>query len=391
MNSIIYKIDEDFSIKVVQDLKEFSELRYIWGSLTESYESYLPWLGFDWFELCLKYHLNDDKLLILLLCKADRVIAIAPFVLKKEVFKGFFKTKNFELIGNVHSPIRNFIIGDSNNGAKETLITRIISYFCDVYKDWDIIELDAIPEENGDLRAFETAIVDTGVKYRISPSFGNSYLDGIDYSFLQFFNNLHRKHRKDIQRCQKGLQKIGDLRFQMITSDEGSLDYYLDLYDELREKSWKAQEKNKIFKREFVRLAAKKGWMRFSFLFCGDIPIAAEKWIVCQKKAYIMDGVYNQDYSKYSPGKVITSYIFQYVFDQDNVNEIDHMKGDEAYKKNWTPMTRRREGITIFNTTIRGQSLAFLMTKVLPVIEKNQYLLSAKNKMSGCLKKYRQY
>ncbi|WP_304511757.1 GNAT family N-acetyltransferase [Desulfobacula sp.] len=389
MGTEIYKIDEEFSIRVVRNLGEFGELKNTWNSLTENYESYLPWLNFDWFELCLKYFLNDNKLFILLLYKADSVVAIAPFVIKKEVLKGVFKTIKIELIGNVYSPIRNFIFGDSSDEDKIVFISKIICYFCDVYKDWDIIEFDKIPEENNVFDMFTHVVYRSALKHRTCFCSGNWYLDGITYTFDKYFENLPRKLQKDIQYCRRRLVKMGDLRFQM-KLDDNSLDHYLDIYDEVRKKSWKAPEKDKVFIREFTKIAAEKGFLRLAFLFYENDPIASQKWIVCHKNAYILDVLHDENYRKYSPGKILSSEISKYVIDYDKVNEIDFMGGDDPYKKDWTPNRRERKGITVFNNTIRGQSLAFLMTKVLPVIEKNQYLLSAKNKISGYLKNYRQ-
>ena len=181
------------------------------------------------------------------------------------------------------------------------------------------------------------------------------------------------------------MEKAGHLKFEM-ELDSGSLDHSFDLYDKVRAKSWKAPEKDKLFIRDFTKLTAERGWMRLGVLWYNEAPIACQKWIVCNQRAYIWDVLHDEDYNKHSPGKILSSDLSRYAFDHDKVVEIDFMTGDESYKKDWTPKKRHRRHIIIFNDTGRGRALAFLMVKCLPLIEKNQSILKVKNKVSKYLK-----
>jgi hypothetical protein len=385
MSKEIYKINENFSIKIVQNLDEFANLKDVWNSLVEKNESYVPWLSWDWFNLCLKYSLDGNKLFIWLLYKGDSVAGIAPFSIKHETYKGILKAKKIELLGNVYSPIRNFVFCNSRGEAKVTLTSHLIRYFCEVYRDWDILEFDSIPEENDVFKTIKDVISSCRLEHKTYLCFGDWYLNGINYRYDQYFSNLPKAIRKDIQYCQRSLQKKGTLRFEL-KKDIRSFEHDSNLYDELREKSWKAPEKDRTFHREFEKIAAERGWLRFGFLLHDDNPIASQKWIVCNKRAYILAVLYHEEYHKYSPGKILTSEMAKWVIDEDKVVEIDFMRGDDPYKKDWTPNRRERKGITLFNNTARAQILAFLMTKILPIIERNPHLLSAKDRLLGYLK-----
>lgn len=374
------KTNGNFSIKLVQNFEEFEKLKDKWNSLAGDYGSYTPWLRWDWFNLCTKHFLKDNKFLILVAYKADTIVAIAPFVVKNEKFRGIIQTKKIELFGNAHSPIRNFILGDLSKEDKTSIIIAIFRFLRNEYRKWDIAELDRIPEEKNAFGIFEHVLSDVRLKFRPYFSAANWYLDGIDYSFSQYFENLPKKIQKDVQYCQRRLEKMGNLQFQM-KLDADCLDHYLDLYNEVRQRSWKAPEKDSPFLREFTKLAATRGWIRLGFLLFDDVPISCQKWIVCNKIAYIWDVLYDENYAKYSPGKILSCEISKHIFDHDNVIEIDFMTGDEPYKKDWAPKRRERRGLTIFNSSFKGQFLAYLMTRALPVLERNQYLLSAKNKI----------
>ena len=377
---------EDFSFRIVDNLNGFERLKFDWNNLAEKSRSYLPWLSWEWFDLCIKHFFAKDKFVILLLYQEGRIVGIAPFIVRREVFKGVFSIRKVELMGNHYSPIRKFIGSDQ---VTDPIMLNSLEYFCNRYKDWDILEFDSLPEESDIFKAVENRVWNYALRNRAYFCFGNWYLDGINYKFDEYFGNLPKRITKDIQYCKRSLQKKGNLRFEMI-KDIRSADHYLKVYDQLREKSWKAPEKDAKFHREFEKLAADQGWLRLGFLFHDDNPIAAQKWIVCNKIAYILAVLYHEGYNKFSPGKILTSEIARKIIDEDKVVEIDFMRGDDAYKRDWTPKRRERKGISLFNYTAKGQLLAFLITKALPAIERNRYTHLAKIRLGEYLKRSRQ-
>ena len=377
-------IGDNLSIKVIRDLDEFRNLKDTWNRLSEKHQSHLPWMNWEWFALFLKYFLTNSTLFILLVHKAEEIAAIAPFVIVEKKYKGLLKIKVVQFISNVHS-FSSFIFGESSMDARRTIVDKIVRYFRDEYTDWDILELEKIPEENNFFSILIDALTATSLKNRTYSLKGDWYLDGITYSFSEYSKNLPRIHRKDTNRNKRHLKEAGNLTFY-IKRDVEDLDKYLDLYSELREKSWKAAEKDSSFLREATNLIAEKGWLRLAFLFFNGAPIASDKWIVWNKIGLAWDGLYDLEFSKYSPGKVLESEMIEYMIDQEKVFEIDFGEGDEVYKKRWTPKRRERKSITVFNRNIKANILALLMIKVLPFFQKHQYLVSAKKRIRDYLK-----
>ena len=381
----MYKNGDNFSIKVIRDLDEFGKLKDTWNRLAEKHQSHLPWMSWEWFALFLKYFLKNNTLFILLVFKSGEIVAITPLVIVEKKYKGLLKTKTVQFISNMHSPVSNFIFGEPSIDAQRAIVDKIVHYFRDEYTGWDVLELEKIPEENNFFSMFIDAISATSLKNISYSCKGDWYLDEITYSFSEYSKNLLRIHRKDTNRNKRHLKEAGDLTFYIKRETE-DLDKYLDLYSELRKKSWKAEEKDSSFLREVTKMTAEKGWLRLAFLFFNGVPIACDKWIVWNKIGYAWDGLYDLDFSKYSPGKVLESEIIEYMIDQEKVFEIDFGEGDEAYKKRWTPRRRERKGITVFNNNIKGQILAFLITKILPLFQKQSHLISLKKRISDYLK-----
>lgn len=385
MNKMSYQPHKQYSIQVVDNLQEFEKLRGVWDDLAANNDSYFPFLCFDWFKIWLANFLNREQLLILLLYYEGTIVAIAPFLIKTVRLQGL-SVKAIDLIGNIYSPFRYFLFHAKNKGNMEHHLSLIILFLRKNRRDWDLMMLNGIPEENGCFEVVKSAIRKTAVRYREVPCYGDWYLDDIEYTADQYFMNLPNKVRKDILYCKRRLQNMGSLNFKLII-DRESVDYYMNLYYEVYSRSW--QQKEGIgpnFHRDLAHIASEKNWLRLGFLMFNDYPIASQFWISSHKSAFILKTIYDQDYKKYSPGKVLTMEMIRHVISSDNVKTIDYIHGDEPYKQDWTPKRRERKGLTMYNNTIKGRYLAFLNKGVLPILNKHIYLKRAKEAVAHYLR-----
>jgi CelD/BcsL family acetyltransferase involved in cellulose biosynthesis len=381
----VYQTDDNFCIKVIRDLDGFRKLKDTWNNLTQGHGSYRPWLSWDWFSLLLKYFMENRRLFILLVYKSGEIAAIAPLAIAERKYKGLLKARIVQFISNMYSPVNSLIFSDSCIDSQRAIVERINRYFCEEYADWDVLDFGKMPEENYSFGLFTEAISAAPLKYRSYFCNGDWYLDEITYSFSEYSKKLPRIHRKDTNRNKRHLKEAGDLTFHL-KNDSENLDKYLDLYSEVRNRSWKAEERDSIFLREVAELFAGKGWLRLAFLFFNGVPIACDKCLVWDKTLYFWDGVYDLEFSKYSPGKVLGAEILAYMIDQERISLIDFGEGDEFYKTRWTPRRRERKGVTVFNRNIRGAILAFLMINVLPYFQRRPYLIPLKKRISRFLR-----
>jgi CelD/BcsL family acetyltransferase involved in cellulose biosynthesis len=385
MGETTYRIDNGYSIKAITDMDHFNTLRPVWNGLLESHTSHVPFLCFDWFRLWLKHFLKDNGLLILLLCKGDSTVAIAPFIIRRENFKGIMRARKVCLIGNVHSPIRNFIFGDLSNEARQKFSSQILLFFRKQFRQWDVMELDSIPEEDSGFDILKVAVAKTGLKSRQYSSFADWYLDVINSSGAEYIKRLPKKIRGELRRREKRLAELGNVRVE-IGTNELTFDRHMDLYYKVRQKSWKSPENDRTFHCDIRKMAAKNGWLRCGFLLLDGTPIAAQIRIVSNRIVYFMEALHEAKYNKFGPGNILRSELIKYFIDIDHVTEIDQVRGGESYKKDWTSNERGRKGITMFNHNLKGQFLGFIMTTILPLFEKHPSILSAKNKLSDYMK-----
>jgi len=384
MSSNNYLVGDRYFIRKVTELSEFEKLRGEWDNLANKHGAFMPFLCFDWFKIWLDHFLKDDQLLVFLLYRGNELVTIAPCRMKEERSNGI-NVRRIDLIGNVYSPFRYLLFSELNEDDRIRSVCFIFESLFKSYKKWDICELAGIPEEKNCFDVLEIAIKQRNLKYTDFVCYADWYLDEIEFADDEYVNRLPEKIRKDISYCKRRLQKMGKYEFRLIRSDD-EIDRYMDLYYGVYANSW--QEKEGVgptFHRDLAKMAVKRDWLRLGFLFFNGCPIASQFWISCSGTAYILKTVYDQDYKKYSPGKILTSEMANFVVDIDRVKSVDYVQGDEAYKQDWTPKRRERKGLVVFNNNIKGKYLELLTNKVRPTVNRNAYLRKAKEIIRSCI------
>ena len=376
MESKDYFFEDKFLIKEVNGLNELKELRTVWNHLAERQGSHTPFLCFDWFETWLQHFLEDHKLQILIVYREDEIVAIAPFTLRKERFKGI-NIRKIELIGNIYSPIRYLLFNSSDDKERKKILFYIFEFFTKFCKDWDIIDFYPIPEENHCFDLIKMAVNRTKFKPSEYFCFGDWYLDKIELSGDEYFEKLPKRVKKDISYNQRRLRNMGHYEFKLINN--GDVDHYMDIYYGVYSRSW--QERESIgpnFHRDLAKMAVRNNWLRLGFLFFNNVAMASQFWLACDGTAFILKTVYDQEFKKYSPGKILTSEMMKYVIDKDRVKTADYIHGDETYKEDWASERRERKGILIYNNNIRGQYLYLYDKKISGAINKYRFLKTMK-------------
>lgn len=177
--------------------------------------------------------------------------------------------------------------------------------------------------------------------------FGNWYLPVQKRQYEEIFQSLNSRVRHTVQRKRKQFARsLGRL---VIIEGGERIDSAIADYQKVYASSWKKQEPFPDFIPGLIQLCAARGWLRLGIAYLNDTAIAAQIWIVCHDKASIFKLAYDEDYSSYSAGTLLTDCLMKHVIDVDRVCEVDYLIGDDGYKKDWMTHRRERWGILAFN------------------------------------------
>lgn len=178
---------------------------------------------------------------------------------------------------------------------------------------------------------------------------GNWYLEVAGRSYEAYLAGLTSNIRKNMARR---VRKLADHQSMIrIVTDEGpDLEWAIQAYEGIYRLSWKRPEPFPDFIPGMCRLMARQGYLRLGVLTIGDLPIAAQLWVVKDGMASIYKLAYAEEYAKLSAGTVLTAELMRRVIDEDKVSIVDYGIGDDPYKKDWMSHRREYHGILAFNS-----------------------------------------
>jgi ribosomal protein S18 acetylase RimI-like enzyme len=189
--------------------------------------------------------------------------------------------------------------------------------------------------------------------------FGNWYARVTSPDFSAYLAQRPSALRNTLTRARRKLEQRSDFDLRIHTAPGKTLDQAIDDYALVYRQSWKRPEPYPEFIPGLCRLAAARSWLRLGVLTLGQRPVASQLWLVSGGRAQIVKLAYDPEYRHLSVGTVLTARLMQFVIEQDRVNEIDYLIGDDAYKRDWTPQRRERHGLIAFNpASLRGLILA---------------------------------
>jgi CelD/BcsL family acetyltransferase involved in cellulose biosynthesis len=187
--------------------------------------------------------------------------------------------------------------------------------------------------------------------------FGNWYLPCEDLIFDEYMKQRDSKLFNTWSRKSKKFNSANGARVEIVAPSR--VEAGMDAYDCVYAQSWKKPEPYPNFVRGWARICARNGWLRLGLAFVEDVPIAAQFWFTIAGHAYIFKLAYDEKYSKWSAGTVLTAHMIKHALEVDRVVEIDYLTGDDAYKQSWMTKRRERVGLLLCNPrTLRGLARA---------------------------------
>lgn len=337
-------LSESASDCTVQCLTSIGDVRCEAPELAEPAPSQSFFGTLPWFEiLCANGLDRAVNPYMLLVKKGDKAIMLLPVIGRV----GLTALSNFysSLFEPVWSPECDFL--ECLRACREYLQQNI--------KRWPFVDFQPLEEGGAFALAIARVFEEGGYWTDEYFCFGNWYLEVAGRSYPEYFVGLPSNLRHNITRGQARLSRHGSWQVRIIVGLGPDLDWALRSYTAVYQSSWKQPEPFPDFIDNFCRMGAGQGWLRLGVLTLDEKPIAAQIWMTKDGTASIYKLAYDNDFSRFSPGSVLTSKMMEYAIDSDGVQLVDYLTGDDPYKKDWMSHRRERIGVVAFNPgTARG-------------------------------------
>jgi hypothetical protein len=204
----------------------------------------------------------------------------------------------------------------------------------------DGLLLEPVAENDPDINSLQRGMEASGFSCSRSFRFYNWALKVQGQSYHEYMDARPSRLRNTIARKKRKLEREQGYEVRLFSGDE--VPQYMSDYHAVYKASWKANEQYMGLLDGMVAEFSKHGWSRLAILYIKGQPAAAQLWYILNSKASIFRLAYDENWKKYSPGSILTSYLMEYVIDTEQVDEIDFLTGNEAYKQDWMPERRER-------------------------------------------------
>lgn len=350
-------------ITEIRSLSEFKEFRNQWDVCLNNCEGKSVFLTHEWF-LNFIQNINEiDELCVLCDGVNQETKAIFPGINKTEIMHRV-RFRSIGFISNYYSPHCSFI-----NFKNHHSLANIFQYIDK--KKWDIMLLNDIREHTHEYEIYCEKLKESGIPYDLYKQDANWFLPCRDLNFNDYLKIKGKKKEKKWLYEKRRMEKMNGFSFEMQLVFDNNLERSINDYYEVYDNSWKINEPYPDFHKSLIKVAAKNGWLRLGTIRLGTIPIASQIWLVFNKTASILKVAYHEKYKKYSPGTVLNLLMIQHVLDMDKVHEIDFLKGNDAYKKDWMTDCRKLNTLIIYNKkSVKGKMLYAFDRYIYPTAQK---------------------
>lgn len=307
----------------------------------------------DWLALLESKVISTKAVSLICTARTDNV-AKSLLPLQISYKRGIFNAQGLRSLSNYYSPLfSECTVEDASGQAALGFICRLL---CQARPAWHWLDLEPLSQQGRDVLA--SSLKQNGFEVFPYFRFGNWYLRLQGRSFADYAKGLPAQLRNTIERKRKRLDKQGSWEIELFKGQE-KLQTGIDAYWQVYNTSWKQREPYPEFIDGLIRLAAERNWLRLGVLFLDGQPIAVQLWLVYGGTASIYKLAYDERFKSLSPGSILSEQMFERAIDDDKVEEIDYLVGDEAYKRDWMSARRERWGLIAFNrSTHTGRAMA---------------------------------
>jgi hypothetical protein len=267
-----------------------------------------------------------------------------------KLFPSFLSLKELSLKNDYLLDFYFFLIDPSEN--QKEIFQQFMQFLKNRKEDWDLIKVNYIPEDEPLLKVFLSTF---RKNYKIDSSEVKTLVIDCEGKFDEYDKKMDRKDKKDIRRQIHRLEREGVISIQEIKNPQ-DIEKGLRIFYDIEDSGWKGEGETSL-KRSFYGEYFKELALHFSdrdkfrlyLLKVNDKDIAGIYAIIDQGIFYIVKTGYAENFSQYSPSKVLCYLLFERLFKDETIRKIDFYGPFLDYEKTFGKNTRIRYKITIAN------------------------------------------
>jgi CelD/BcsL family acetyltransferase involved in cellulose biosynthesis len=176
-----------------------------------------------------------------------------------------------------------------------------------------------------------------------------------------FLDSLSSKHRRNIWRRRKHMEKLGRVKVRILSPSRG--EYYALLEDALQveDKSWKGHEGSSLLKntelfsffQSYLSKACDEGILRFCFIDIDGKPVSMQIAIETDVAFWGLKIGYDESMAKYSPGAQLSMDTIAYCVEK-GLARYEFLGSVESWQQAWPIEKHSYFTVLLYPFSLRG-------------------------------------
>ena len=328
------KLPHALHVHVIRDYDSLQTIHEEWAELaaeTAPDNFFATWeFGSSWWEA----YGSGLELFVIVCRKGQEVVAIAPLYRTITSGPAGSKFNTLRLIGDGSDDADGFqFLLRAENG--EQCLEEIVRFLSDHPGEWDLMELNALPEEH--TPALHRRIKRCGWIDRLQ--FTPHLVVFLPSTWKEYLSSLPWKAKMNLSREVRRAQEIFDLHLRHCTEVE-SVSAYLDVALDLHQATWKGQgmegksgkEERRQFYLNLCQRACETGKLDLTILEANGVPCASLIGFRSGSTRHKVLAGRDRGLDRFSMGTVIHALLLQHAI-EEGARSYDFLSGADFYKK----------------------------------------------------------
>lgn|GEM_PF-6605611 len=185
--------------------------------------------------------------------------------------------------------------------------------------------------------------------------------------FEEYWQQRSKSVRKDLARRMRSLERENIQVEYRVIDDEAEIDQGFDEYCRLEGAGWKGEqgtaltatnEQGMFYKRVMDGFALNKQAKFHQLLFDG-VVVASLMTIENSEMIIVVKTTYDEDMSKFSPGRLLDYYMLKNLLTSSNQQHIENYTNASANDQKWFPRVREMYDVTVYRSPLVKQLAQF--------------------------------
>jgi CelD/BcsL family acetyltransferase involved in cellulose biosynthesis len=208
-----------------------------------------------------------------------------------------------------------------------------------------------------------------GMKVVAEPARNSPYVD-LTSGWESYFAGLGEKMRSNIRRRQRRLEESGEVNVELV-SEAGGFTAALDICFEISKRSWKAplnkdlggRPERERFYREYLELAAQRGWASIALLKLDSKYLAFEVLLRRGSNVLGLAVDYDQEFKRVGPSMLLRSYLLEQLASK-GISKYDFGGADYDHKLQWTSEALQHVRLWLFKRSFSSRCLYWVKRRL---------------------------